>query len=182
MNARSIALAVVACLPAAHALRAASDEVPVLTVCEVLSDLDRYEGKSIIVVGRFGWTDEGSWLSEDCKLKVVRGGLEFTYPQISTAYVVSEFASPPELPKGFTWDKRLLKQKVAQLKRTTRLHRHSPSKYNDKWVAMFGRLETSLPREVRLANGLSATTSGFGHQSASPAQLIPAADGAFTIE
>jgi len=36
--------------------------VPVVTVCEAIHDLSRNNGQSIIVVGRLGSTDEGSWL------------------------------------------------------------------------------------------------------------------------
>src|ERR1019366_6710591 len=88
----------------ANALKAESVEVPVLTVCEALSDLERYTGKSVIVVGRTTSTDEGSWLDESCGLKVVRGDREFE-AVISTTYIVSESAAPPTLPNGFRWDK-----------------------------------------------------------------------------
>jgi hypothetical protein len=178
--ARSLTIMVL--LLAAHGQTAAPDDVPVLTVCEVLSDLDRYEGKSIIIVGRSSWTDEGSWLTEDCGLRVVRGGREFSNPSISTAYAIKEFAPPPEMPKGSAWDKRLLQQKVAQLKRTTKLHKYRPGKYNEHWAAVFGRLEAHLPREWNLENGGHAYSNGFGHEAGSPAQLIASADGFVRIK
>lgn len=170
LSAKHLVVGALCFLLAARGIVAAMPEDGLaLTVCEVLSDLDRYEGKSIIVVGRFSWTDEGSWLSEDCKLEIVRGGREFSDPQISIA-----------------WDRRLLEQKVAQLKRTTKLRKYRPSKYNEKWVAVFGRLESRLPRQMQpatpLPNGWSATTNGFGHLSGSPAQLIPATGGFLTIQ
>lgn len=154
-------------------LRAASEEIPVLSVCEVLKDLDRYEGKSVIVVGRSSATDEGSWLTEGCALKVVRGTREFG-AQISTTYVVSDFAPPPQLPHDFRWDKRLVRRKLEHVKLTTARGAY------DQWAAMFGRLETRLPRRLFGRNS-EAYANGFGHMSASPAQLVSPADGYLRI-
>ena len=73
--------------------------VPVVTVCEALHDLGRYNGKSIVLVGRFGSTDEGSWLSEDCERKIVTNG--YTWADIiSTTYPRSKVEPPPGLPNG----------------------------------------------------------------------------------
>ena len=36
-----------------------------VTVCEVLMDQQAYNGKNVAVIGRFGETNEGKWLSED---------------------------------------------------------------------------------------------------------------------
>jgi hypothetical protein len=70
---------------AMHTIVSASDVMPpVLTVCEVLSDLQRYQGKLVVVVGRSGATSEGSWLDQECGFKVVRNGREFP-GSISTA-------------------------------------------------------------------------------------------------
>jgi hypothetical protein len=53
---------------------AADNQPPVLTVCEALIDPDRYDGKSVIIVGRASGSFEGSWLAEDCGHKVVNSG------------------------------------------------------------------------------------------------------------
>ena len=88
---RRILFLILFAFPIANALSAASPKIPVLTVCEALSDADKYEGKSVIIVGRLASTDEGVWLTEDCGLKIVRGGREFG-AQISTVYFESDFA------------------------------------------------------------------------------------------
>lgn len=46
-------------------LALAAESVPVLTVCEALNGLDKYDGGIVIVVGREGYTDEGSWLGQE---------------------------------------------------------------------------------------------------------------------
>jgi hypothetical protein len=63
MSTGSRTVTVLFCVLAARGQKAAAGDVPVLTVCEVLSDLDRYEGKSIVVVGRFGASEKalGYW-------------------------------------------------------------------------------------------------------------------------
>ena len=164
---------VLLCLPLATTfLRAAASDVPILSVCEALRDPERFEGKTVIIVGRFASTSEGSWLSEECSQKFEVAGREFD-PMISTAYVVSDFAAAPKLPKGFKWDKNLLREKLEQVRRTTKLSKAS----GDEWLAMFGRLETKLPHQVNLGNGRTAYSPGFGHLSASPAELISPPDG-----
>jgi hypothetical protein len=45
-----------------------NSKVAVLTVCEALNDLSRYNGKTVVLVGKFASTSEGAWLSEDCGL------------------------------------------------------------------------------------------------------------------
>ena len=167
--------------PIADARSAASANIPVLTVCEALNDADQYEGKSVIIVGRTASTIEGRWLTEDCGRKFVRGNREFD-AQISTFYFVGDFAPAPPLPDGFKWDKRLLQQKLTQVKQTTELHTYKDRRYNDRWYAMFGRLETHLPRRIFTTNKTEAYTDGFGHQSGSPAQLVSPGNGSLRLK
>ena len=57
MDARS-QITALSCVLVAGFLTAATDDVPVLTVCEALKDVQRFEGKSVIVVGRVSFTGE----------------------------------------------------------------------------------------------------------------------------
>jgi hypothetical protein len=144
-------------------------EIPALTVCQVLRDSARYGGQALIVVGRSVGTSEGSWIDEDCGMNLVIEGRK--YPTaISTSYSVSEFAPPPSKPDGFRWDKRVLQRALAEVKRTTRLG------YRAHWFAVYGRLETASTRSVTLGIGQLATTSGYGHLNAAPAQIIAGSD------
>jgi hypothetical protein len=178
MNAKKCV--VILCCFFASRLFAASDEVPVLTVCEVMSDLARLDGKVVIVIGRFSHGDEGTWLDEECGRKVLTGGREFE-PSISTTYAVSDFDPPPQIPKHFKWDDRLLQEKLKQVKRTTRLHVSKQYHYTDTWMAMFGRLETQLPHRIASGNDFIVRIPGFGHLSASPAQLVSPQDGSHLL-
>jgi hypothetical protein len=161
---------------ACRMLRAADDQPPVLTVCEALTDPDRYNGKSVVIVGRSSSTDEGRWLGEDCGLKVKRAEREFR-PIVSTTYFDSEFEPPPDLPNDFKWNRRLLQEKLDEVKKTTRLR--FPT---DMWAAKFGRLETKLPRRVDIGDREGyAYAIGFGHLSAAPAQLVGSSDGFLSL-
>jgi hypothetical protein len=140
------------------------DQPPVLTVCEALTEPSRYGGRSVIIVGRLVRTSEGAWLSEDCGLKVINGGKEFQ-PVISAAYDMSQFDPPPPLPKTFRWDGLVLRRKLSQVRKTTRLRSRA-----DVWAAEFGRLETKLPWPRRPDD--AGSIFGFGHLNGAPAQLI----------
>jgi hypothetical protein len=147
-----------------------TNAIPILTVCDALRDPVRYGGQVVIIVGRSAGTSEGSWLSEDCGLKVVVGGRAYS-TTISTAYVASWFAPPPQLPKAFTWDKSALQHALDRVKTTTRLGSES------YWGAAYGRLETAPSHEIKLGDGRVATIVGYGHLNGAPAQLISPADG-----
>jgi hypothetical protein len=141
-------------------------ETPVLTVCQALRDPARYEGMSVIVVGRSTGTMEGVWLDEQCGLILLIQGR--SYPaSISIAYVVSEFAPPPRKPAEFRWDKKSIRRALEEVKRTTRLEQRG-----SHWYAVYGRLETVSPRKGMLSGDRNFETYGYGHQGSAPAQLV----------
>ena len=140
-------------------------DVPVVTVCEVLRDPDRYDHRIAIVVGALSSTEEGAWLDEDCGPVLVADGR--TWPDvIDITYIATQFTPPPALPSGFKWDKRLLQQKLAAVKRTTRLQPRG------RWLAIYGRLETKRARFLGFRGNAIETTYGYGPQPAAPAQII----------
>ena len=93
---------------------AADGPAPVLTVCEALKDIGRYDGKAVIVVGRLTSTEEGGWLNAECGFKVVSAGRDFE-TSISVTYVRGQVPPPPALPLDFKWDERVLRQKLAEV-------------------------------------------------------------------
>jgi hypothetical protein len=146
-----------------------SGDPPVLTVCQALRDPARYGGQTVIIVGRSVGTSEGSWLDEDCGLDLTIEGRKYR-TTISTSYSVSEFAPPPMKPKGFNWNMPLLKEALAEVKKTTRLESGA------KWYAVYGRLETGATQSVVLSDGRTANTIGYGHLNAAPAQIVANTD------
>src|SRR5579863_470212 len=94
----------------------ATNNIPVLTVCQALRDPGRYSSQAVIIVGRSVGTDEGTWLDENCGLKLLIQGRSFT-ATISTAWFASEFAPPPQLPDGFKWDQGLLQRVLDEVRK-----------------------------------------------------------------
>ena len=170
MTGRRLA-ALILPLIGASGLSFAAEPPPVFTVCEIMSDLPRCDGKSVVVVGRYSHTGEGGWLDAECGVKISNGGRELQ-TSISITYAASEFSPPPTMPPGFRWDDRLLQQKLEPLKRTTALRVLEKFHYTDEWMAVFGRLETHIPREIPVTYGRHVEIFGFGHQASSPAQLV----------
>lgn len=80
------------------------DAPPVITVCEALTDLQRYQGKDAIIVGKSVQTMEGHWLGAECGFKVKNGGREFE-TSISIGYS-ADFESRLKSPRtsdGIWW-------------------------------------------------------------------------------
>jgi hypothetical protein len=142
-----------------------SADIPVLTVCQALRDPARYRSANVILVGRLTGTSEGRWLDEDCGLDLTIEGRKYA-TAISTAYFVSEFAPPPKKPRGFRWNKSLLKMALAEVKKTTRLQP------GGTWYAVYGRLETETTRIIARSNSWVKTETGYGHLGSAPAQMV----------
>ena len=150
--------------------------VPVMTVCQALQDRDRLHGKTIVVVGSLEGTDEGTWLSEECKDKVVTDG--FTWPNSIARTYSREGADPPA---GFQWDRKSLAAKLREVRKSTKLRRSQGS--NERWHAMVGRFETHNPLQVASGADRKLRGAGFGHLGTSPAQLVVGGAGAeFALE
>jgi hypothetical protein len=167
----------------------ATDEQPppVLTVCDALKDIQRYDGKVVIIVARLSSTMEGQWLDAECGFKVKNGGQEFS-TSITTSSVRSDLDPVPQKPSGFQWDEPLLRRKLLEIMGTTKLRAVENTDYADRWMAVYGRLITHLPYRIHFVDQRSGkegelwTRGGFGHLGASPAMLIPPADGFFTLQ
>ena len=144
----------------------AKSAYPVVTVCESLRNRLELNGKRVIVVGKLVYTGEGAWLDEDCNQKIAAEGGTWTFANaISLTYVLGRVDEPPLLPVRFKWDMQVLKTKLQQVQRTTKLQTLKKYHYSDSWVAVFGRFETREP----LTAG-----AGCGHMNAAAAQLIAA--------
>jgi hypothetical protein len=78
---------------------------------------------------------------------------------------------PPPFPKGFRWDKKALREKLAEVKKTTTLQVLPQYHYSDRWAAVYGRLEAKTTR-VEIRGGLPTTYIGYGHLNGAAAQLV----------
>jgi hypothetical protein len=145
----------------------AAPGIPIVTVCEALEGWDRYNGKSIVVVGLVAPTMEGAWQVETCERKILIGGIAVD-KSISLSHAVGSVAPAPSCPKDLRWDDTRLDEKLKEVQKNTILHPVTPSEfrytgneYRQRWVAIYGRFETG-----------AGMPGHFGHLNGSPAQLI----------
>ena len=146
-------------------------DTPVVTVCEALNDLSRFNGVAIVAVGKLASTDEGKWLSQTCATDIVTNGYKWVNT-ISLTYERGGVRPPPELPKTFSWEQAIVSLKLKQVQETTKLEVLPQYNYTDKWFAIFGRFETRVPPRVARGGDDKMHGGGFGHLNLAPAQLI----------
>jgi len=158
--------------------QAAHESIPVLTVCEALSDLKTYNGKEVVIVGRSAWTFEGTFLSENCETDghiAIQGNR-----WLSMIFLAGE-GRPSGRQTGFRFDEELLRQKLAEVRQTTRLTSEpkptsKSNLFSDRWVAILGRLVSPPMLLPHRPPGDSQTKNvpgnGFGANGSVPAKVI----------
>src|SRR5579871_2575466 len=82
-------------------------------VCEVLRDLPAMEGKSVAVIGRYSYRENGRWLGEQSCAPPLA-----VPPQL---WVVEDSKSGPKPPDDFQLDGVVLKKKFDELQRRSPL-------------------------------------------------------------
>ncbi len=137
-----------------------------ISVCDVIKDPLRYNGKMVAVRGYLAQTDEGAWLAEDdCPepLKAVSG---FTYRNLIW---LQSAESPLALHRvDFTLDEKALEQVFRQAER---LNRGPKDRLRITYV---GLLETwgNIRSCTFIGGDGKEHPGGFGHLGAAPAQLL----------
>jgi hypothetical protein len=128
----------------------------VLTVCEVLADdPSKRNGQVVTVRGLYGGTDEGVWLSGECKTHLVTKGL-------SWGNDLSVYVDLSDERIARSWGRMF--DTLRQL--------HADPRHDRIWVTFVGRIETkpSMDDEVvQMPYGLAK--AGFGHMGDSPAEI-----------
>ncbi len=150
-------------LAAILASPALSQDIPVLSVCEVLAQATRYNGRMVMVTGIDSGTDEGSWLrGEECP-EYQAGG--------RTWKAIVWVASPQSADRrvDFAFDVDSLARSIAQFRR---LRRNTLVRCIA--VTYTGIFETRTDWDAFTINYPDGrvTHVGFGHLGAAPAQLI----------
>jgi hypothetical protein len=138
-----------------------------VTVCEVLVNPLKYDGKMILLEGEISGTDEGGWLTEvACPIPFVTGG--HVWP--NSIFLQGDPTDKHNVHKvDFAYDNASEQRAYAKAKR---LEQKYPGK-KLRWTYQ-GLLETRTdwaPFLARYPNGTSRYI-GFGHLSEAPAQLI----------
>ena len=126
------------------AVRPAGAPLAPLGVCEVLRDLASLEGKSIPVLGRYSYRENGRWISEQA--------CDPAAPAPSELWLVESSADGPMPPRDYEIDAVMLKRKRIEMERHTSLgkFRFGTPDY-DRWAIVYGRVEARKGEEAKAA-------------------------------
>jgi len=138
-----LALAWFCAMPGAIAPAAEPPLVP-LTVCEVLQDLTALDGKTIVVVGRYSFRQNGRWMGEQACAAAPSAP-----PLI---WLAEDAKGAPKPPGDFELDAAILRRKFADLQRHTSLAKlkFGNPEY-DRWAMIYGRIEARKGEALKQA-------------------------------
>jgi hypothetical protein len=127
----------------AFALAAEPPLVPV-TVCEVLHDLASNEGKTVAVVGRYSYRENGRWMGE----QACDAGS--AVPPL--LWLMEDSNDGPKPSGSFELDAVALNRKLALIQQRTSLgkFRFGTPDY-DRWAVIYGRVETRKAEAAKQA-------------------------------
>ncbi len=105
-----------------------------LGVCEVLRDLPLMEGKTVAVLGRYSFRENGRWVGEQTCAPPVTAPLQL--------WLIEDAKTAPKPPEDFELDGVVLKRKFTELQHRSPLgkFRFGTSEY-DRWAVIYGRVE-----------------------------------------
>jgi len=131
----------------ALALAADPPLVP-LTVCEVLHDLASNEGKTVAVLGRYSFRENGRWMGE----QVCDAGSPGPGGAPPLLWLVEDSSEGPKPPGDFELDGVTLQRKLALIQQHTSLgkFRFGTPDY-DRWAVVYGRVEARKAEAARQA-------------------------------
>ena len=146
---RAAALAGLLCAVA----RPAGEPVVPLTVCEVLRDLPAQEGKSMAVLGRYSFREEGHFAGAAGMRAGCRGH--------ALPLAGGRLECGPKPPDSFELDAAAVRRKLADVERHTALgkFRFGTPDY-DRWAVVYGRVEPRKPDDGKAAANLVFRGSG----------------------
>lgn len=110
-----------------------------LTVCEVLRDLPAQTGKTVAVLGRYSYRENGgSWVSEDSCQPALEGQPQGRSPELW----MTIDRDAPRLPDDYELDGPVLHRKLAEMQRHTTLAKFRFGTPDfDRWAVIWGRVE-----------------------------------------
>lgn len=127
-----------------------------LSVCDVLTDdFTKLNGRRLSVRGLIGGTDEGIWLTGDCRSEIVAGGLRWS------KHLWIEFGGQ---------DKRAVRSWTAMLQK---MRAAGADWTRDRiWATIIGPLETRGSMYDMVTQGPDGPRrAGFGHMGGAPAAM-----------
>ena len=126
------------------AVRPADAPLAPLGVCEVLRDLSSLEGKSVPVLGRYSFRQNGRWMSEEA--------CDAPAPAPPELWLLEDSREGPLPPRDYEIDAAALKRKRMEMERRTSLgkFRFGTPDY-DRWAIVYGRIEIRKGGDAKIA-------------------------------
>jgi hypothetical protein len=115
-----------------------------LGVCDVLRDLPAFEGKSVTVIGRYSYRENGRWVGDQSCDPPVKVPLAL--------WLLEDLKNGPKPPENFELDAVALNRKYAELRRRAPLgkFRFGTPEY-DRWAVIYGRVEARKGEDTKKA-------------------------------
>jgi hypothetical protein len=115
-----------------------------LTVCEVLHDLPALDGKTVVVLGRYSFRQNGRWMAEQ--------GCEAPPATPPLIWLTEDAKAAPKPPGDFELDAITLQRKFANIQRHTSLAKlkFGNPEY-DRWAMVYGRIEARKGEALKQA-------------------------------
>ena len=140
-----------------------SRAVLVVSVCETLRNLKVYNGKTVVIVARSGWTFEGTFMDEQCGPdgRILIRGRRW----LSMIEQVNSTRDNVLQPLVFPADETSLWTKLTQVSGYA-----EPT--GENWVAVYGRIESPIQLTQHLLRGArSYVGNGYGANGTVPARI-----------
>jgi len=117
-----------------------------LTVCEVLRDLASNDGKTVAVLGRYSFRENGRWMGE----QACGAGAPVPGGAPSLLWLMEDSNDGPKPPGDFELDAVAINRKLALIQQRTSLgkFRFGTPDY-DRWAVVYGRVETRKAEAAR---------------------------------
>jgi hypothetical protein len=115
-----------------------------LTVCEILHSLPALDGKTVVVVGRYSFRQNGRWMGEQsCDAAPAAPPL---------IWLTEDARDAPKPPGDFELDAAVLRRKFVDIQRRTALAKlkFGNPEY-DRWAMVYGRIEARKGEAVKQA-------------------------------
>jgi hypothetical protein len=151
-----VALLVTVLASVAPAQQVSSSRVKVLTVCEVLANVDQYAGTAIAVVGQLersvSLIDHNEYLSQErCQRPVVAHGHAWSDRiQIWTIWLEGMPNPPVDSPR---LDAAIVAAKLSQVRKTTKLGVHQEPRFTTEGQVLKYSHTATVPNEWAVAYG-----------------------------
>ncbi len=137
-----------------------------LRACEVLQNMEQYANKTVLVLGRFSFRENGRFLGEKaCTQELKRG--DFTWPSVMRVLFDSD--AGPKAPEPLAIDAPAVYQLLSVLKQTTSLtrFRFGTSSY-DRWALIYGKLQPT----PEFSKSVRPDTRAAKEFEPAPAQIV----------